>query len=132
MRIGCLLAVTLAELVDLARGLQNMLLAGVERVRRAGNLKFDQRIFLAIFPLDLFLGVERGAGQDSEIGRGILENHGPRLRVYALFHNSKLQTLNRKGGNSPLFKAKVQGDFSRNGFFLAQGLLVLQLMLKYD
>ena len=36
-----LFAVALAKLVDLLRGLQNVLLAGVERMRLARNFKFE-------------------------------------------------------------------------------------------
>ena len=81
-----LLAVALTELVDLLGGLQDVLLAGVKRVRLAGNLELQQRVLVAVFPLDSVAGRYRGLGQDGEIGRNILEHHVPVFWMNVLFH----------------------------------------------
>ena len=60
-------AVALAELVDLLGGLQYVLLAGVERVRRARDFELDQRVLVAVFPLDSIFGGRGGFCQDGEI-----------------------------------------------------------------
>ncbi len=86
-------AVALAELVNLLRGLQDVLLTGVKRVRLARNLQFQQWVFVAVFPLD---GIPGGRGrfrQDREIGRNILENDVSVFGMYALFHLLWLRVL---------------------------------------
>src|SRR5699024_5102535 len=45
------LRVTTTELVDATTQVERFVLAGVERMRMAGNVHFDQRILVAILPL---------------------------------------------------------------------------------
>src|SRR3546814_10036695 len=47
-----LLRVTLAELVDAAAGIHDLVLARVERVRGRRHVDLDQRVLVAVFPLD--------------------------------------------------------------------------------
>ena len=120
-----LLAVTLAELVDLPRGLQDMLFAGVKRMRIARDLEFDERVLVTVFPLD---GVTRGHGgarQDREIRRDILEHDFSVLGVYILFHFSDAAAL--KGANFRLLTVKVQALF---GCFATLTCDHLELTLK--
>ena len=63
-----LFAVTLTELVDLFCSLQDVLLAGVERVRLTRDLEFEQGIFVTVFPGDGFPGGHGGLCQDRKIG----------------------------------------------------------------
>lgn len=44
-------------------------------MRFAGNLQSDQRIFVAIFPLDGLLGGRAGFGQEGFVAGKILENN---------------------------------------------------------
>src|SRR5262245_41551377 len=69
-----LLRVALAELVHATAGVDDLVLARVERVRRRGDIQLDQRIFVAVFPLDLLLAGEGRTGQEREIGGHVLEN----------------------------------------------------------
>ena len=63
-----LFAVTLTELVDLFCGLQDVLLTGVEGVRLARNFKFQQWIFVTVFPGNSFSGGHGGLCQDRKFG----------------------------------------------------------------
>lgn len=85
-RISRLLAVALAELVDLFRGLQNVLLARVKRMRLARNFKFQQWILITVFPLYGFPGGNSGPGQDRKIRRNVLEHDVSIFGVDILFH----------------------------------------------
>ena len=89
-----LLAVALAKLVDLLGGLQDVLLAGVERVRLAGNFKLQQRVLVSVFPLDGFPGGHGGAGQDRKIRRNVLEDDVSVFWMNVLFHG-QLQLASR-------------------------------------
>ena len=62
-----LLAVALTELVDLFCGLQDVLLTGIEGVRLARNLKFQQWILVTVFPGDGFSGGHGGLCQDRKL-----------------------------------------------------------------
>src|SRR5699024_7400464 len=41
----------------------------------AGDIHLDQRILVAVFPLDGFLAGHRGLGQEGKVGRRVLEHH---------------------------------------------------------
>src|SRR5690554_5211334 len=71
-----LLGVALAELVDPTAGVHDLVLPGVERVRGRGHLDLDQRILVAILPLDRLLGggAQGGTGEDLEIRGHVLEH----------------------------------------------------------
>lgn len=85
-RFSHLLAVALTELVDLFRGLQNVLLARVKRVRLARNFKFQQWILVTVFPLDGFPGRDGRPGQDRKLRRNVLEHDVSIFGVNVLFH----------------------------------------------
>ena len=70
-----LLRVATTELVDAAAGVQRLLLAGVERMGMARDIHLDQRVLVAVFPLDGVLGRDRLARQEREVGRQVLEHH---------------------------------------------------------
>jgi hypothetical protein len=78
--------VATVELVHAATGVDDLVLAGVERMRGAGNIDLDQRIFLAVFPFDLFLARHGGASQERKIGGDILEHHRVVLGMNVGFH----------------------------------------------
>src|SRR5690606_21166849 len=71
-----LLRVAALELVDATAGIHDLVLAGIERMRGRGHFDLDQRVFLAVIPLDRLLGGggQRGAGQELEIGSHVLED----------------------------------------------------------
>jgi len=81
-----LLAVALTELVDLFRGLQNVLLARVKRMRLARNFKLQQWILFTVFPLDCFPGRNGRLGQDRKIRRNVLEHDLSIFGMNFLFH----------------------------------------------
>ena len=66
--------VALLELVDTARGVDDLVLARVERVRSRGNFDLDQRVFVTVGPGGGFLGRHGRAGQDLEIGSDVFED----------------------------------------------------------
>src|SRR5690606_39162948 len=71
-----LLRVAALELVDAAAGVDDLVLTGVERMRRGRHFDLDQRIFLAVVPLDRLLrgGGQGRAGEEPEIGSHVLED----------------------------------------------------------
>ena len=83
-----LFRVSTTELVDAATGIDNFLLAGVERVRVARNIHLDQRIFIAIRPLHGFLAGHGRAGQKREVAGQILENDGFVFRMGIELHET--------------------------------------------
>ena len=86
---GLWMALTLL-LVGMAGRVQNLLLAGVERVRLGRNFDLDQRIFLAIGPFDGFFGADGRAGQEAEVGADVLKYNVAIFWVYAIFHDLSL------------------------------------------
>jgi len=69
-----LLAVALLETVDAPARIHDLVLTGVERMRLARNFDLDQRIFLAIFPLDGFAGLDGRSGLERKIAGQVLKN----------------------------------------------------------
>src|SRR5690554_8185508 len=63
----------LAELVDPATDVHHPLLAGEERMALAGHVDLVERIFLAVGPGDVLLGLNVRPGQQGEVGRKVLE-----------------------------------------------------------
>jgi len=63
-----------AELVDASFDVEQLLLTGEERVRRAGNMHFDDRVFVAIIPLGGLVGSDGGARQNTGTIIKILED----------------------------------------------------------
>jgi hypothetical protein len=89
----------LIELVDTASRVDKFHFAGKEWVGIAGYLQLHQRVFLAIFPGDVFLGCCAGARQEG-IARGeILEYHQSIISRMNLFFHDAVDFLlkNRKG-----------------------------------
>src|SRR6266849_7846023 len=87
---GLLLGVTPLELLDAARGIDDLLLAGVVRVRFRGHLDLDHRVFLAVGPLHglAALGVDRRARQEGMIRAGVEKDHRPVFGMDAWFHGA--------------------------------------------
>ena len=79
---------TPVETINPSAGIHDLVLASVERVRLAGGFQLDQRILLAVFPLDGFLAAHGRAGQKLEITRDVLEHHFLILRVNVCFHHN--------------------------------------------
>src|SRR5436190_15924692 len=73
----CLLAVAAAEFLHPARGVDDLLLPGVERVRLGRDLDLDHRILLAVGPLHRLaaLRVDRRAREHRVVGRGVEKDH---------------------------------------------------------
>src|SRR5690606_37742935 len=69
-----LLGVALLELVDAAAGVHDLVLAGVERVRGRRDVHLDQRVLVAIVPLDRLLAGEGRTGQEPEVRGHVLEH----------------------------------------------------------
>src|SRR5205085_8795383 len=78
--------VLLLELLDAAGRVHELHLAGEERVRGAGDVQRDQRVLLAVLPDGGLVRLGAGARQEREVGRRVLEDHGPVVGVDALLH----------------------------------------------
>ena len=89
-KILAFLSVALVELVHTTCGVDELLLAGVEGMAVAGDFNFDQRVFVAVFPLDGVLRVDGRLGQEGEIGGYIFEDDRPVIRMDIFFHCSLL------------------------------------------
>ena len=62
------------ELLDAAGGVQDALLARVERVRRRRDLDVDDRVGVAVAQLDRLVAGDRRTGQEGLTGREVAEN----------------------------------------------------------
>ena len=80
--------VLLLELLDAAGRVEELHLAGEERVRRTGNIELDERVLFAVAPLDRVIRFDRGPRQEREIRRRVHEHDRPVIRMDFLFHNS--------------------------------------------
>src|SRR5688572_25674834 len=71
------LRVAALEFLDAAGGIDDLLLAGVVRVRLGRHLELDHRVLLAVGPLHALaaLGVDRRAGEDAVVHAGVEEDH---------------------------------------------------------
>ena len=76
-----------AEPIHPSGSVHDFLLTGVERMRVAGDFHLNQRILLAVSPLDRILGGQRGAGQEGKIGGDVLKHHLAVLGMNAFFHD---------------------------------------------
>src|SRR6267142_2322780 len=85
---GFLLGVAALELLNAARSVDELVLAGVEGVRFRGHLDLHQRVFLAVLPLHRLaaLGVDGRARQESVVRAGIEKDHRPVVGVDACLH----------------------------------------------
>src|SRR5882724_2542523 len=85
---GFLLGVAALELLDAARSVDELVLAGVEGVRFRGHLDLHERVFLAVLPLHRLaaLGVDGRARQESMVRAGIEKDHRPVVGVDACLH----------------------------------------------
>src|SRR6185503_13716516 len=86
------LGVAALELLDPARGVDDLLLAGVERVRLGRDLELHHGIFLAVLPLHglAALGVDGRAGQEGVVRAGVEKDHRPVFGVDAAFHRARI------------------------------------------
>src|SRR5699024_7673576 len=73
--------VAVLELLHAAGGVEDALLAGVERVRSGRDLDVDHRVGVAVFPLDGLLARGGGAGEELGAGGQIVEHDRGVLRV---------------------------------------------------
>src|SRR5476649_2042419 len=72
LRANC--AEFLAEFLNAASGVDDFVLAGVERVRFSRHLDLDQRVFLT-FVFNFFAGLDGRTGDEFEIARQVVENN---------------------------------------------------------
>jgi len=66
---------TLVEAIDLASGIQVPHLAGEERMTGTGNVQLDERVGLAIRPLDGVLRFDCRTSHEGKVSGSILEDH---------------------------------------------------------
>ena len=85
--LGADLAELLAELVDATSGIDDLVLARVERVRLGRYFDFHQRIILT-FEVDGLAGLYGGAGYELEVARQVVHNNFAVIRMDAFFHDS--------------------------------------------
>lgn len=79
----------LVEFVDTTCRVHKFHLAGEERVAVCGNLHFDERILLAVFPGGRFFRISAGAAQESFVRRNVFEHHEAVIgRMDVFFHIS--------------------------------------------
>src|SRR6185503_3862374 len=83
-----LLTVPPAEFLDAAGGVDELLLAGVERVRFGRHFDLDHRVFLAVGPLHHLaaLGIDRRAREDRMVGCSIEKDHCRVAGMDSWFH----------------------------------------------
>lgn len=98
MNKNLLTRILATETIHAAGAVENILLAGVERVRLAAHIHTHQRIFFAIFPFDGFVGGDGGAGQEGEINAGVLENDRAIVRVNIFFHKNQISHSGKTAG----------------------------------
>src|SRR5688500_18450126 len=75
------------EALDAACGVHDALLARVERVGLRGDFDVDDRVGVAVFPLDGLRGRNGGLGQELDAGSQVVENNSFVLRVGIRLHN---------------------------------------------
>src|SRR5699024_8512700 len=78
--------VAVLELLHAAGGVEDALLAGVERVRSGRDLDVDHRVGVAVFPLDGLLARGGGAGEELGAVGQIVEHDRGVLRMDVLLH----------------------------------------------
>ena len=84
--LGAAVAELLAEFLNTASGVDDLVLAGEERMRFSGNLDLHERIVLAL-EIDRVTGLNRGTGDEFEIAGQVVENDFAIVWVNAFFHN---------------------------------------------
>src|SRR5687768_15135942 len=75
------------EALDAACGVHDALLARVERVGLGGDFDVDDRVGVAVFPLDGLRGRHGGLGQELRAGGQVVEDNSFVLRVDIRLHN---------------------------------------------
>src|SRR5258706_6025704 len=111
-----LAGITLLELVDASGGIHDLLLARVERMGFGRDLDLVDRILLAVFPLDGFVGRDRGAGHEAEVAARVEENNFAVIGVNAVFHCHRLV-----GGHK--LQRALKNDIIRENANESKGLL---------
>src|ERR1700753_795967 len=82
-------SIFLFELIDTSCGIHQHILTGEEWVRRIGNFKLYQRVFIPIVPFYGFFGVSRRAAKKSMAIAHVLEyNQAISLWMNFFFHKS--------------------------------------------
>jgi hypothetical protein len=85
--LGADLTELLAEFVDSAGRVHDLVLARVKRVRLGRHFDLYQRVILT-FKFDGLAGLYGGAGQEFEVARQVMDNNFTVLGVNAFFHCS--------------------------------------------
>src|SRR5690625_6116032 len=70
-----LFGVALLEAVDAAAGVVDLVLAGVERMRLARHFILDQRVFVAVFPLDGFVALNGRTRLEDQVAGHVLKDN---------------------------------------------------------
>src|SRR5699024_11027903 len=90
--------VATTELLHATGGVEDLLLAGVERVRGGGDVDVDHRVGVAVLPLDRVRGGDGRLRQDREVRRDVTEHNRLVVRVDVLLHINFLQSGVHVGG----------------------------------
>ena len=86
-------AETLLELLDPACGIDVSLLTGIERMRSTRDVEFEERVLVAIFPLNRLGRAYGRASQEGKIRVTVLKNNRTVvIRVNVLFHTINLRS----------------------------------------
>ena len=92
----------LVEFIDSPRCVNKLHLSGIERMRAARNFKLDQRIFIAIFPLDRIIRWSAWLWHKGIVAGEVLEDDcSVVLWMYFLFHY--LHTFWKSDGKDKVF-----------------------------
>src|SRR5690625_3162818 len=81
------LGVALAELLNSACGVEDLLLTSVKRVRSRGDININHGVGVAILPFDGVRRFERGPCQKGKVRRDVTEHDRPILRVDVFLHS---------------------------------------------
>lgn len=78
--------ISLIKLLNAAGRINKYFFARIKGVRSRAHLDFYQRIGLAVFPFDGFLGTHSRPGQEFVIALSIMKYNFLIFRMYVLFH----------------------------------------------
>jgi hypothetical protein len=82
-----IVTIAAAELLDPAGRVDHARLAGVERVARGRDLHVDDRVGVAVFPLDRAVALQRGLREEREVRRAVPEDDGVIVGMNVRLHD---------------------------------------------
>src|SRR5690625_1565222 len=90
LRAAGAVSVPALELLDTAGGVHDTLRAGPEGVRLAGHVDHDQRVGLAVLPLDRTVAGRGRTGEELGARARVLEDHRVVVGVDVVLHTGSL------------------------------------------